>query len=137
LLNYGDMTDATNLIRIVQETQPDEICNLAAQSHVQVSFETAGYTTNALVFLMQRYSEAVPINVGSGKDVTILELARLIMRVVSLDGGTETDRSRPEGTPRKLMDNSRLKKLGWAPSIPLEGGIRRTYAAAPFGRAAA
>ncbi len=46
-LHYGDMTDATNLIRIVQETQPDEIYNLAAQSHVQVSFETAEYTANA------------------------------------------------------------------------------------------
>jgi GDPmannose 4,6-dehydratase len=47
VLHYGDMTDATNLIRIVQETQPDEIYNLAAQSHVQVSFETAEYTANA------------------------------------------------------------------------------------------
>ncbi|MCB0133990.1 MAG: GDP-mannose 4,6-dehydratase, partial [Caldilineaceae bacterium] len=47
LLHYGDMTDATNLIRIVQEVQPDEIYNLAAQSHVQVSFETAEYTANA------------------------------------------------------------------------------------------
>src|SRR6202042_3120838 len=47
ILHFGDMTDATNLIRIVQETQPDEIYNLAAQSHVQVSFETAEYTANA------------------------------------------------------------------------------------------
>ena len=58
-LHYGDMTDATNLIRIVQETQPDEIYNLAAQSHVQVSFETAEYTGNADALGTLRLLEAI------------------------------------------------------------------------------
>src|SRR5438045_4854479 len=59
ILHYGDMTDATNLIRIVQQTQPDEIYNLAAQSHVQVSFETAEYTANADALGTLRLLEAV------------------------------------------------------------------------------
>ena len=61
LLHYGDMTDATNLIRIVQDTQPDEIYNLAAQSHVQVSFETAEYTANADGLGTLRLLEAIRI----------------------------------------------------------------------------
>src|SRR5271155_909253 len=60
-LHYGDMTDATNLIRLVQETQPDEIYNLAAQSHVQVSFETAEYTANADGIGVLRLLEAIRI----------------------------------------------------------------------------
>src|SRR5688572_16787668 len=60
-LHYGDLTDATNLIRIVQETQPDEIYNLAAQSHVQVSFETAEYTANADAMGTLRLLEAIRI----------------------------------------------------------------------------
>src|SRR6187455_857885 len=59
VLHYGDMTDATNLIRIVQDTQPDEIYNLAAQSHVQVSFETAEYTANADALGPLRLLEAI------------------------------------------------------------------------------
>src|ERR1700733_12526186 len=59
VLHYGDMTDATNLIRIVQETRPDEIYNLAAQSHVQVSFETAEYTANADALGTLRLLEAI------------------------------------------------------------------------------
>src|ERR1041384_2977453 len=61
ILHYGDMTDATNIIRIVQETQPDEIYNLAAQSHVQVSFETPEYTANADALGTLRLLEAVRI----------------------------------------------------------------------------
>ena len=60
-LHYGDMTDATNLIRIIQETQPDEIYNLAAQSHVQVSFETPEYTANADALGTLRLLEAIRI----------------------------------------------------------------------------
>src|SRR5712691_6832249 len=66
ILHYGDMTDATNLIRIVQETQPDEIYNLAAQSHVQVSFETAEYTANADGLGTLRLLEAIRL-LGLGK----------------------------------------------------------------------
>src|SRR3954466_2787359 len=68
ILHYGDMTDATNLIRIVQETQPDEIYNLAAQSHVQVSFETAEYTANSDALGTLRLLEAIRI-LGMEKSV--------------------------------------------------------------------
>ena len=87
---------------------------------------------DALVHLMAVYSDAAHINVGSGAEVTIEDLARLIMRVVGLDGVLERDLTRPGGTPRKLMDSARLDALGWSASIPLEDGIMTTYAAAPF-----
>jgi len=87
---------------------------------------------DALVYLMAVYSDADHINVGSGAEVTIEELARLIMRVVGLDGVLEKDLTRPGGTPCKLMDGTRLNALGWSASIPLEDGVRMTYADAPF-----
>jgi GDP-L-fucose synthase len=87
---------------------------------------------DALVHVMQHYSDEVPINIGSGTDVTIAELAELIMRVVGLEGRVVTDPAKPDGMPRKLLDSGRLTELGWQPSIPLEAGIRMTYASAPF-----
>lgn len=68
------------------------------------------------------------INVGSGRDVTIRELAETVARVVGYEGALTFDASKPDGTPRKLMDVSRLKRLGWQASIGLEDGIRGTYA---------
>ena len=224
ILHYGDMTDSTNLIRIVQETQPDEIYNLAAQSHVQVSFETPEYTANAdalgtlrlleairilgladktrfyqastselfglaretsqkettpfyprspygvaklyaywivvnyreaygmhasngilfnheprreflhvddaadaLVFLLKSYSGFEHVNVGSGEDLRIIDLARVICRVVGFDGEIVHDLSKPEGTPRKLMSADKLRRMGWRPVIGLEEGLRQTY----------
>jgi GDP-L-fucose synthase len=67
------------------------------------------------------------INVGTGEDVTIRELADVIARVVGYDGGIECDTSKPDGTPRKLMDVTRLKSLGWEPRVPLEEGLRIAY----------
>jgi GDP-L-fucose synthase len=81
----------------------------------------------ALVFLMKHYSAAEHINVGSGSDLTIMELARLVCDVVDYRGAIEVDRTRPDGTPRKLMDNSRIAALGWRPRIDLASGIRATY----------
>jgi len=83
---------------------------------------------DACLFLMQHYSDERPINVGCGKDLTILELAQLIARVVGFGGRFEFDASRPDGTPRKLLDVSRLKALGWQPRICLESGLADTYA---------
>jgi GDP-L-fucose synthase len=87
----------------------------------------------ALVHLMKRHSGLSPVNVGIGEDLTIAELARLVMRVVGLTGALRTDPSKPDGTPRKLLDTSVLHSLGWRPRIPLEEGLRGVYAAAPFG----
>jgi GDP-L-fucose synthase len=83
----------------------------------------------ACVFLLENYSEDQFINVGCGTDVTIKELAELVQRVVGFIGEIEWDTSKPDGTPRKLMDSSRLQALGWRPLIGLEEGLRRTYAA--------
>lgn len=95
---------------------------------------------DALVHLMLHWSDPLHVNVGSGSDVTIAELARAIMRVVGLSGDLLTDPDQPDGTPRKLMDGTRLRALGWSPSIPLEEGLANVYAGvAPLldGKAAA
>jgi len=68
------------------------------------------------------------INVGYGEDITIAKLARLIADSVGFEGGIEFDPSKPDGTPKKLMDSSRLKGLGWAPKIDLREGLARAYA---------
>jgi GDP-L-fucose synthase len=78
---------------------------------------------------MRRYSGYEHVNVGSGSDLTILELAETICRIVSYEGAIEFDASKPDGTPRKLMDSSRMAALGWSPRIDLETGIRSTYRA--------
>lgn len=82
---------------------------------------------DACVFLMKNYSEAEHINVGSGEDHTILEVAETVKRVVGFSGEILRDLDKPDGTPRKLMSGSRLKDLGWKPSINLEQGIASTY----------
>jgi GDP-L-fucose synthase len=81
----------------------------------------------ALLFLLKNYSGESHVNVGSGTDVTIEELARLVMRVVGFEGELARDTSKPDGTPRKLMSNEKLAAMGWAPSIPLETGLGTTY----------
>lgn len=78
-------------------------------------------------FLLENYSDEQMINIGYGEDVTIRELAAIIQRVVGFAGQITWDTSRPDGTPRKLMDSTRLRRLGWKPTVPLEEGIRRTY----------
>ena len=81
----------------------------------------------AAIFLMRHYSDHRPINVGSGTDITIAELAVLIARVVGFRGTIVRDASKPDGTPRKLLDVSRLRALGWKPGIELADGIHSTY----------
>jgi GDP-L-fucose synthase len=83
---------------------------------------------DALVVLMQRYSDEAPINVGCGEDVSIAELARLVSEVVGFKGKLVFDTSKPDGTPRKLLEVSKLTALGWAPKIALKEGIAGTYA---------
>ncbi|HNW58487.1 MAG TPA: GDP-L-fucose synthase [bacterium] len=83
---------------------------------------------DACVFLMNKYDRDEILNIGVGEDLTIRELAELIKGVVGYAGGIEFDTSKPDGTPRKLLDVSRLRATGWRPKIGLEEGIRRTYA---------
>jgi len=82
---------------------------------------------SAACFAMQEYDEQQPLNVGVGRDLTITELAALVARIVGYAGRTVFDSSRPDGTPRKLLDVSRLTALGWRPRIALEEGIASTY----------
>lgn len=81
---------------------------------------------DALVFLLKTYSGEEHVNVGSGSDVTILELTELVCRIVGFEGRIEHDLTRPDGTPRKLMSADKLRAMGWAPAISLEDGIAGT-----------
>jgi GDP-L-fucose synthase len=82
---------------------------------------------DALLFLMERYDSPEIINVGCGEDVTIADLARLIAEIVGFHGTLVFDRSKPDGTPRKLLDVSKSRSLGWQAQTALADGIRATY----------
>lgn len=82
---------------------------------------------DALVFLLRNYSGEPHVNVGTGKDIAISDLAALIAEVVGFDGALTFDPSKPDGTPRKLLDVSRLAALGWSPSTSLRDGLTATY----------
>jgi len=83
---------------------------------------------DASVFLMKNYSEEQFLNVGVGHDISIMDLAKLVAEIVGFEGKILTDPSKPDGTPRKLMDVSRLHALGWQAKIPLRQGIEEVYA---------
>ncbi|CAM8922816.1 unnamed protein product [Rhodiola kirilowii] len=82
---------------------------------------------DATIFLMENYSGLDHINVGSGKEVTIKELAELVKEVVGFKGALVWDTSKPDGTPRKLMDSAKLAGLGWVPKVSLKDGLVDTY----------
>jgi GDP-L-fucose synthase len=81
----------------------------------------------ACVFLMENYGEEQFINIGCGSEISVKALAETIGRIIGFDGKITWDTSKPDGTPRKLMDSSRLFALGWRPKVSLEDGIRLTY----------
>jgi GDP-L-fucose synthase len=82
---------------------------------------------DACVFLMKNYSDALHVNVGSGEDIRILDLAKLVCEIVGFGGAIFHDETKPDGTPRKLMAADTLRGMGWAPSIGLRQGIADTY----------
>jgi GDP-L-fucose synthase len=82
---------------------------------------------DACLFIMKHYDENEMINIGVGKDITIGELSELIKQIVEFNGEIRYDHSKPDGTPRKLLDVSRLKALGWQPKISLREGIKTSY----------
>jgi GDP-L-fucose synthase len=84
---------------------------------------------DACMFVLEHYSDEQHVNVGSGEEVTIAEFAKLVAKVVDYRGELAFDASRPDGMPRKLLDSSKLAKMGWRPRIPLQAGLTRTYAA--------
>lgn len=82
---------------------------------------------DALVFLMENYSDYSHVNIGTGTDVSIRELAETICKVIGYEGQLTFDTTKPDGTPRKLLDVALLTKLGWRAEVSLEEGIKRTY----------
>ena len=83
---------------------------------------------DAVLYLMQRYDAEPIVNIGWGEDITIRQLAELVLSAIGYSGRLEFDSSKPDGTPRKLLDVDRLTDLGWKPRISLEAGIAQTYA---------
>jgi len=82
---------------------------------------------DACLLLMEQYDEELFVNIGYGEDISIADLARTIKKVIGFEGEIEFDTSKPDGTPKKLMDNSILKSLGWSPKVHLEQGIGLAY----------
>ena len=82
---------------------------------------------SACLFLLENYDSPEIINVGWGEDITIRELAELVCEIVGFHGEISWDREKPDGTPRKVLDVSKLRDLGWTPKITLRDGIARTY----------
>jgi GDP-L-fucose synthase len=82
---------------------------------------------SACLLLLEKYDSPEIINVGCGEDISIRELAELICDIVGFDGELSWDPTKPDGTPRKLLDVTKLRALGWKPSIPLRDGIAKTY----------
>jgi GDP-L-fucose synthase len=81
----------------------------------------------ACYFLLQNYNEKLFVNVGCGEDLSILDLANLVKKIVGFEGNIQWDSTKPDGTPKKLMDISRIKSFGWSPKITLEEGISKVY----------
>ena len=83
---------------------------------------------DALVFLMTNYSEEQHVNIGSGQELTISELAEAVAKAVGFEGALVFDSSKPDGMPRKLLDSRRIASMGWSASTPLEEGLEKAYA---------
>jgi GDP-L-fucose synthase len=90
-------------------------------------FLHANDLAEACLFLMENYNDSGLVNIGIGEDVSILELAQLVKKTVGFEGAILTDTTKPDGTPRKLMDVSKLNGLGWKATITLEEGVQKVY----------
>ena len=82
---------------------------------------------DGMVFLMQHYSDEGIVNLGTGRDVPIIDLVGMVCRAVGFQGGIRFDTSRPDGTPRKVVDVSRINQLGWTARTPMSEGLAVTY----------
>jgi GDP-L-fucose synthase len=81
----------------------------------------------ACLFLMENYNDSGIVNIGVGEDISILDLAKMVKQIVGFEGDIISDKTKPDGTPRKLMDVSKLTNLGWKATISLEEGIKKVY----------
>jgi GDP-L-fucose synthase len=105
----------------------DPVVTLWGSGKPRREFLHADDLADACLFLMQHYDEPGLVNIGTGEDLEIGELARLISRIAGYRGEIDHDLTKPDGTPRKLMDVTKLHQLGWKASISLEEGLQRTY----------
>ena len=108
-----------------QKAQPS--VTLWGTGNVYREFLHVDALAQACLFLMENYDSPELVNVGCGQDITIREVAELVGKTVGFSGRIEWDTAKPDGTPRKLLDVSKLNKLGWKASTPLEEGLRATY----------
>jgi GDP-L-fucose synthase len=135
LYGPGDNFDLQNshvlpaLIRRIHEAKVrgDESVTVWGSGTPRREFLHVEDLADAVLYLLHNYDAEPIVNVGWGKDVTIRELAEIIVSVVGYRGRLVFDPTKPDGTPRKLLDVSRLTDLGWQARIPLESGIERTY----------
>jgi GDP-L-fucose synthase len=115
------------MIRKFHEARPDKPVTLWGTGTPKREFLHVADAARAVVFAIEHDLEETLYNVGTGEDLSIRELAKLMQRVIGHTGTIEWDNSKPDGTPRKLMDVSRLHRQGWRHTIGLEEGIRTTY----------
>lgn len=135
LYGYGDNYDLVNshvlpaLIRKMHEAKESNAAEMTVwgTGRPKREFLFADDLAEACVFLMDTYNEEQLINVGTGEDMSIADLARLIKDIIGFKGEIVFDSSKPDGTPRKLMDVSKLHKLGWKHKIELREGIQLAY----------
>ncbi len=135
LYGPGDNFDLTSshvlpaLIRKTHEakTRGDTEMTIWGTGTPRREFLHADDCADALVFLMKTYSDESHVNVGSGEDISILDLTKLICQIVGFEGDIKHDLSKPDGTPRKLMSAQKLRAMGWEPKIELEEGVKSTY----------
>lgn len=135
LYGPGDNFDLQNshvlpaLIRKFHEAKSanNEVVEVWGTGEPRREFLFVDDLADATVFLMRHYSDEAIVNVGTGQDISIADLANLIRNIVSFDGTIEYDASKPDGTPRKLLDVERLNETGWSASTDLADGIEQTY----------
>jgi GDP-L-fucose synthase len=133
LFGPGDNYDLENshvlaaLIRKFHEGMPDKSVVFWGTGKPRRELLYVDDLSSACIYLMQKYDLNEPINIGTGTDMTILELATLVQGVLGHKGPILWDNSKPDGTPRKLLDVEKIHRLGWKHSISLEEGIRLTY----------
>jgi GDP-L-fucose synthase len=129
-INLKDEKDITRTLKKLGITKDYVV--MWGSGNVYREFLYVDDLADACIFLMENYDYkdiGELINIGTGEDITLINIARMVKVIVGFDGEIKHDLTKPDGTPRKLLDVSRLFKLGWRPKVSLEEGIKRSYEA--------